>query len=74
MGLRMRIAVLTDTYLPTVDGVVNSLLTTRNALESLGHEVFVLAPRDKNYENPEDPNTIYLRAREFKRYPGYRNR
>jgi 1,2-diacylglycerol 3-alpha-glucosyltransferase len=72
MRLSMRIAVLTDTYLPTVDGVVNSLLTTRNALESLGHEVFVLAPRDKKNANPEDPNTIYLRAREFKRYPGYR--
>jgi 1,2-diacylglycerol 3-alpha-glucosyltransferase len=68
----MRIAVLTDTYLPTVDGVVNSLLTTRNALEKLGHEVFVLAPKDRKHLNPEDPNTIYLRAREFKRYPGYR--
>ncbi len=72
MGLGMRIAILTDTYLPTVDGVVNSLLTTRKALEKLGHEVFVLAPEDKKHLNPEDPNTIYLRAREFKTYPGYR--
>ncbi len=72
MGLGMKIAVLTDTYLPTVDGVVNSLLTTRKALESLGHEVFVLAPEDKKHLNYEDSNTIYLRAREFKRYPGYR--
>ncbi len=72
MGLIMRVAVLTDTYLPTVDGVVNSLLTTRRALESLGHEVFVLAPKDKKNVIPEDPKTIYLRAREFKRYPGYR--
>lgn len=68
----MKIAILTDTYLPTVDGVVNSLLTTRKALEDLGHEVFVLAPEDKERVNSEDPHTIYLRAREFKRYPGYR--
>ncbi len=70
--LSMRIAVLTDTYLPTVDGVVNSLLTTRKALESLGHEVFVLAPEDKKHVSAQDPKTIYLRAREFKSYPGYR--
>jgi 1,2-diacylglycerol 3-alpha-glucosyltransferase len=68
----MKIAILTDTYLPTVDGVVNSLLTTRKALEKLGHEVFVLAPEDKEHVNSEDPHLIYLRAREFKRYPGYR--
>lgn len=68
----MRIAVLTDTYLPTVDGVVNSLIATRKALESLGHEVFVLAPEDKKNGNESDSHTIFLRAREFKRYPGYR--
>lgn len=70
----MRIAVLTDTYLPTVDGVVNSLIVTREALEELGHEVFVLAPEDRKNGNEDenDPHTIYLRAREFKRYPGYR--
>ncbi|TET89093.1 MAG: glycosyltransferase family 4 protein [Methanomassiliicoccales archaeon] len=68
----MKIAVLTDTYLPTIDGVVNSLITTRKALENLGHEVFIIAPEDRKNGNPEDPNTIYLRARELKMYPGYR--
>lgn len=68
----MRIAILTDTYLPTIDGVVNSLITTRKALERLGHEVFVLAPEDRKNGNPDDPHAIYLRARELKMYPGYR--
>ncbi|UCD91977.1 MAG: glycosyltransferase [Methanobacteriota archaeon] len=68
----MRIAVLTDTYLPTIDGVVNSLITTRKALEDLGHEVFVFAPEDKKNGNTDDPRTVYLRARQLKMYPGYR--
>jgi len=68
----MRIGLFTDTYLPTIDGVVNSLLTTRRALEDMGHEVFVCAPEDKRHGSPEDGNAIYCKAREFKRYPGYR--
>ncbi|MFQ5883488.1 MAG: glycosyltransferase [Thermoplasmata archaeon] len=68
----MRIGLFTDTYLPTVDGVVNSLLTTRRALEDLGHDVVVCAPEDRKDRNPKDGKAIYCKAREFKKYPGYR--
>lgn len=68
----MRIGLFTDTYLPTVDGVVNSLLTTRKTLEGMGHDVFVCAPEDKKNGNPPDEKAIYCKAREFKKYPGYR--
>ena len=44
----MKIAVFTDTYLPTVDGVVTSLLATRRQLEALGHEVLVLGDGNCN--------------------------
>lgn len=40
----MRIAILTETFLPKVDGVVTRLLATLDALEALGHSVLVVAP------------------------------
>jgi glycosyltransferase involved in cell wall biosynthesis len=40
----MRIALISETFLPKVDGVVTRLVHTLDALEALGHEVLVLAP------------------------------
>ncbi len=40
----MRIAIFTETYLPSTDGVVTRLLATLRELRGLGHEVLVLAP------------------------------
>jgi glycosyltransferase involved in cell wall biosynthesis len=40
----LRIALVTETFLPKVDGVVTRLVATLAALEELGHEVLVLAP------------------------------
>ncbi len=68
----MRIAVFTDTYLPTVDGVVTSLLTTKRELERLGHEVFVFAPQIPGNGRGRIEDVVWVRAREFRAYPGYR--
>lgn len=68
----MKIALFTDSYLPTVDGVVTSVLTTRRQLESDGHEVVVFAPEDPRRRVKREPNTIFVRARELRHYPGYR--
>ncbi|HEX9340719.1 MAG TPA: glycosyltransferase [Thermoplasmata archaeon] len=68
----MRIALFTDTYLPTVDGVVTSVLTTRRQLEADGHEVVVFAPEDPRRRGTHEAGTIYVRAKEFRHYPGYR--
>ncbi|HYS72298.1 MAG TPA: glycosyltransferase, partial [Thermoplasmata archaeon] len=68
----MKIAVFTDTYLPTVDGVVTSLLTTKRELERLGHEVVVFAPQVPGNGVGRDGDVIWIRAREFRAYPGYR--
>lgn len=40
----MRIALISETFLPKVDGVVTRLIHTLASLESQGHEVLVLAP------------------------------
>ena len=68
----MKIAVFTDTYLPTVDGVVTSLLSTKRELERLGHEVVVFAPQVPGNGVGRDGDVVWVRAREFRAYPGYR--
>jgi len=70
--MSLRIALFTDSYLPTVDGVVNSVLTTRRELEARGHRVFVFAPEDPSNGHHTEPNTFYVKAKAFRRYPGYR--
>jgi 1,2-diacylglycerol 3-alpha-glucosyltransferase len=55
-----------------VDGVVNSIRNTKIALEKLGHEVIVIAPGDRENWNSSEKDTLYCRAIEFRRYPGYR--
>ena len=66
----MKIGMFTDTYLPTVDGVVNSILRTKKELNELGHEVFTFAP--DHPKKIEEKNTFYFRAKGFRAYPGYR--
>ena len=68
----MRIALFTDSYLPTVDGVVTSVLTTRRQLEADGHDVVVFAPEEPRRRGAREPGTVYVRAKEFRHYPGYR--
>ena len=65
----MRIAMITDSYLPTRDGVVTAVVTLRKALENLGHTVFVIAPDPG--EGSRENGVIYFPARKFKNYPEY---
>ena len=65
----MRIAIMTDSYLPTRDGVVTAVITFKKALEDLGHTIFVIAP-DPGKESREE-GIIYFPARKFKNYPDY---
>lgn len=65
----MRIAIMTDSYRPTTDGVVSAVLITRRVLEELGHTVFIIAP-DPGEEYREE-GIYYFRAVKFRKYPGY---
>ena len=65
----MRIAIMTDSYRPTTDGVVTAVLVTRRVLEELGHTVFIIAP-DPGEEYREE-GVYYFRAVKFRSYPGY---
>jgi glycosyltransferase involved in cell wall biosynthesis len=42
---QMRIALVTDAWLPQVNGVVTTLIHVQEELEALGHEMFVIQPQ-----------------------------
>ncbi|MDD2626755.1 MAG: glycosyltransferase [Candidatus Methanomethylophilus sp.] len=66
----MHIAIMTDSYYPTRDGVVTSVDTTRHLLEAMGHKVTIIAP-DPGDEKQREPGVYYFRAKKFKTYEGY---
>lgn len=50
----MKIGLFTDTYLPTINGIVNQVFYLKELLEKRGHEVHIFCPEVKNY-NFDDP-------------------
>lgn len=70
-GDTLRIAFFTDTYLPSRDGVVTSILLTKREMERMGHEVFVFAPEPARGD-PREEGVHYFPSIGFRRYQGYR--
>lgn len=64
----MEIAWFTDTWLPTRDGVVTSLLSFKKILEK-EHNIYIFAPGE---ENKQDNNIFYYKSKPFSKYPDYR--
>ena len=50
----MRIGVFSNTYKPTVSGVVTSICLFRQGLQQRGHEVLIFAPASRGYEDYEE--------------------
>jgi glycosyltransferase involved in cell wall biosynthesis len=55
----LRVALVTDTYLPEVNGVTTVLNTMRTGLGARGHEVLVVAPRYGS-DGPDDEGVVRL--------------
>jgi len=66
----MRVAMFTDAFYPTLDGVVISIDTTVRALRALGHDVTVFAPAAPP-PLPAYDQVVWLPARPYRSYPGY---
>src|SRR3972149_6915138 len=49
----MRVAIFSNTYLPTISGVVRSISSFKAALEELGHEVHVFTQGARSYQDSE---------------------
>lgn len=54
----MRIAIFTNTYSPTVNGVAVSIGNLRGGLEDLGHEVYIFAPAPPDFDTSHDDDRI----------------
>lgn len=69
----MRIAYFTDTYLPNVDGVVTSIVNSRNQLQARGHSVFVFCSGlRQDAATNKDPRVFYHLSTTFSPYPQYK--
>lgn len=49
----MNICIVTDTYLPRVNGVVQSIRSFAREIRSQGHRVFIMAPKFPDYKDEE---------------------
>lgn len=47
----MKIAFFTDTFCPTVNGIVTSIVYYANGLVAEGHDVFIIAPKNRESRN-----------------------
>lgn len=54
----MRVAIFTNTYHPTLNGVANCVDAYCRGLEARGHEVFIFAPCPNDYDPSEDSERV----------------
>ncbi len=66
----MKVAIVTDSYHPTRDGVVASIDTVNGILRDHGVETEIVAP-DPGKEEDRMEGVHYFKSTSFKSYPGY---
>jgi glycosyltransferase involved in cell wall biosynthesis len=67
----VRIALVTDTYTPQVNGVTTVVVRIANVLREFGHEVVVVAPRYPGH-SPVNPGELRIPSVSFPPYPAIR--
>lgn len=66
----MKIGIFTDTYTPDINGVVTSIVTLKDVLETMGHTVFVITNHSLSTTSYED-KVLRLPGLELKFLYGY---
>lgn len=66
----MKIAIVTDSYHPTRDGVVACIDVMKNVYDKVGIESEIIAP-DPGDEKERRPGVHYFKSIKFKNYAGY---
>lgn len=67
----MRIGMFTDTYSPDINGVVSSIVTLQNALEALGHDVYIITNQPHVFRQNYEDKVLRLPGIELKSMYGY---
>jgi len=65
----MEIAWFSDTWLPTIDGVVRSMLMFKKELEKKGNNIYIFVPGKENSNNDK---IFYYKSKPFSKYKNYR--
>ncbi|MEM6927652.1 MAG: glycosyltransferase [Myxococcota bacterium] len=68
---RLRIVIVTEVFLPKIDGITNRLAHTIRALHRAGHEVLVIAP-DVSVSAFDGARVVGIGSLPFPPYPGVR--
>jgi len=68
---RVRIALVTDTYTPQVNGVTTVVVRIANVLREFGHKVAIVAPRYPGHAS-SDPTQLRIPSASFPPYPAIR--
>src|SRR5687767_7604287 len=68
----MRVAIITESYAPDVNGVANSVVRVARHLEARGHEPLVITPRSRRRRDGEPADYPVLRLPSLP-MPGYPN-
>lgn len=67
----MRITLVTETYVPEINGVAKTLARLVQELESRGHQIHIVRPRQKNEpEHFSQPNLTHTRGATIPGYTG----
>ena len=67
----MKVLITTDTFSPTINGVVTSVLNLNNELAKLGHDVRILTLSQTNNSSRVD-NVYYIKSFGVNVYPNIR--
>lgn len=70
---KINVAFYSDTYLPAMDGVVNSMLNFKRELEKRGHKVYIFASGDEASKKKYSGKSVFISSGiKFKPYPQYK--
>ena len=69
----MRVAIVTETYPPEINGVALTVAGLARGLKAGGHDVQIVRPRQPNFDKePAQNDDVLVRGMRIPRYPGLR--
>ncbi|MEP6485077.1 MAG: glycosyltransferase family 1 protein [Rudaea sp.] len=68
----MRVAIVTETYPPEINGVALTVSALARGLQRAGHDVQIIRPRQPGFDAESANDDVLMRGMRMPRYPGLR--